>query len=201
MQQVSDEWFRLRAGKITGTCFSVLMSKKVGGVSRPAMIRRLAEERITGVREAGFRSEAMIRGEEMEPEARRWYEFHTGNDVTQSAFITHPALPFVGVSPDGLVGEDGGVQIKCPLDEGHKKFVRLSRLPSQYRWQVQGELWVSGREWWDFVSYPDDGDGVILRVTPDHEMHRQLEAECIKANEEIEKIVKLLADKEALTDG
>lgn len=198
MEQGTETWFAARAGKLTGSRFAALMSS---GKGHDDLIKDLAWERYTGKCIETYCNDAMRRGTELEPEARRWYSFITDTDVTEDGFIVHDSIPNVGVSPDGLIGGDGLIEIKCPGHRAHIETLEKNKIPSQYRWQVQGQLWVCGRRWLDFISYHPEHVGVIIRVLPSADDHLALAAACTKANEEIEKIVKLLADKEALTDG
>ena len=190
MEQQTEEWRNERLGLLTGTRFSAIVGS---GKTRDDLIRDLAWERYTGKYiERGFVTDAMQRGIDLEPEARDWYRFDSGNDVVEHGFIVHPDLPFVGISPDGLIDDDGLVEIKCPGHRAHIETLERRKVPSQYRWQVQGQLWVTGRKWLDFVSYHPEHDGIIIRVEPSEDDHGKLKAACIAANEEIESIVQLL---------
>ena len=139
----------------------------------------------------------MQRGIDLEPDARNWYAFMTDQAVHEEAFIRHPAHSFVGISPDGLVGADGLIEIKCPGHRAHMEVLESRKVPSQYRWQVTGQLWVTGRSWLDFVSFHPDHEGFILRVEPDPAAFEKLEAACLKANAEIEQWVQLLNERKA----
>lgn len=190
MEQQTEAWRNERLGLITGTRFAAIVGS---GKTRDDLIRDLAWERYTGKYiERGFVTDAMQRGIDLEPEARDWYRFDSGNDVVEHGFIVHPELPFVGISPDGLIDDDGLVEIKCPGHRAHIETLERRKVPSQYRWQVQGQLWVTGREWLDFVSYHPEHDGIIIRIEPSVDDHEKLKAACIAANEEIESIVQLL---------
>jgi len=198
MDQKSAEWYEARCGKLTGSRFAALMST---GKGREDLIRDLAWERYTGKCIEGFASAPMLRGIELEPEARDWYVFVSGNRVLEEGFIEHSGIANVGISPDGLVGDDGLIEIKCPMHRAHIETVERRKLPSQYRWQVQGQLWVTGRKWLDFISYHPDHDGVIIRVDPSESDHAKLAESCIAANEEIESIVSLLKARGGQQDG
>lgn len=196
MEQGSTEWLALRAGKFTGSRFAKLMAVTKFGpsASRGNLLVTLALERLTGEPEETYQNDAMRRGSEMEPLARGAYEAHTGELVEQIAFVLHPSLPFVGVSPDGLLGADGLLEIKCPSSqEKHLEALRNATHADEYRWQIQGQLWVTGRQWCDAVSYdPRFPDGLRLaihRVTRDEPAIAALEAACIKADAEVAAIV------------
>lgn len=193
MEQGSREWLDTRAGRLTGSRFAVVMGK---GATRDDLLRDLAWERYTGRALETYQNDAMRRGTELEPEARDWYSFTTGQRVRQFGFITHTDYDFIGISPDGLVADDGMVEIKCPGRRAHMEVLESRKVPAKYRWQVQGQLWVARRKWADFVSYHPEHDGVILRVEADEEKQKELEAGCLAANAEVEKWLSLLMTKE-----
>lgn len=155
MKQGSESWFKIRCGKITGSRFRDVLSKG-GGVTRAKYLRELLLERKTGICVGGYFDKNMANGQNIEPQARMYYEKVTGFKIEQVGFIDHPLEQYrgyVGASPDGLIGNDGGLEIKCPLLETHLEYITKNVLPSIYRPQVQGNMWVTGRIWWDFVSY------------------------------------------------
>lgn len=205
MEQRSEAWFKARAGRLTASRFSDVMNVlKDGspGANRRALVTLLAVERLTGETMDTFQNDAMRRGTELEPEARAAYEAHTGELVEEVGFVVHPVLDFVGVSPDGLLGDDGLVELKCPANMAkHLDALRSNDHAKEYRWQLQGQLWVTGRDWVDAVSFdprfPDHLRLAIFRVQRDEIAIRQLEAECIKANDEIETILNDLQQKAA----
>lgn len=199
MEQGSNEWLAARAGKFTGSRFADLMAVTKSGpsASRINLIVTLALERLTGEPEQSFQNDAMRRGTELEPFARGAYEAHTGDLVEQVAFLAHPAHDFVGVSPDGLVASDGMTEFKCPASQAkHLAALRDGAHAKEYRWQVQGQLWVSGRAWCDVVSFdprfPDGLQLAITRVARDETAIKQLEQACITANAEVETVVEEL---------
>lgn len=205
MQQRDSAWFSLRAGKITGSRFGDLMAMTKSGpsASRRNLIATLAIERITGSPVDGYQNDAMRRGTELEAQARAAYEAHTGEIVDEVAFIQHPTLAFVGVSPDGLVGDEGMVELKCPAAMAkHSDALLNGSHANEYHWQLQGQLWVADRVWVDAVSYdpryPDGLQLAIKRIERDDTEIAKLEKACIAANAEIEELVsKMLAMKEA----
>ena len=196
MIQGSPEWLALRAGKFTGSRFADLMAVTKSGpsASRGNLLVTLALERLTGEPEATYQNDAMRRGTELEPLARGAYEAHTGELVEAAAFILHPYHPFVGVSPDGLLGAEGMVEFKCPSSQAkHLDALRSGSHATEYRWQLQGQLWVTGRLWVDAVSYdprfPDGLQLAITRVQRDETAIQALEAACVKAHAEVDAIV------------
>lgn len=197
--QRSQEWFALRAGRLTGSRFGDLMAVTRSGpsTSRKNLIATLAVERITGACVETYSNGAMQRGSELEPEARAAYEAHTGELVAEQAFVIHPRLTFVGVSPDGLIGDDGLIEIKCPAAMAkHSDALLTGGHAVEYAWQVQGQIWVTGRRWCDVVSYdpryPDGLQLAIKRVERDEIAIKKLEAECVAADDEISAMVERL---------
>jgi putative phage-type endonuclease len=203
--QRSEEWFAMRAGKFTASRFADLMAATRSGTStsRANLIATLAVERITGTCVETYSNGAMQRGTDLEPEARSAYETHAGVLVDEVAFVVHPTLPNVGVSPDGMVGPDGLVELKCPAAMAkHLAALRTGDHAKEYRWQLQGQLWVTGRQWVDAVSYdprwPEHLQLAVVRVTRDEKAIAELEAACIAADAEVAALVEELSNmKEA----
>ena len=121
--------------------------------SRDNYKAQLVAERLTGCVTPGFTNAAMIHGTETEPEARRAYEFFVDRDVQQVGFIPHPAIEMSGASPDGLVGDDGLLELKCPNTATHIETLLTGRIPDKYHKQMQFQMACTGREWCDFASY------------------------------------------------
>lgn len=149
MEQGSDEWFAVRLGKVTASNFSKAIGK--AGTTRSGYMLKLVAERLTKEREASYSNSNMEWGVEHEPAARKYYESVNDCIVKEVGFVAYDAD--LGVSPDGLVDEDGLIEIKCPLSSTHVKYVLGDKLPSTYKPQIQGQLWVTGRKWCDFISY------------------------------------------------
>ena len=194
--QGTVEWFALRAGKFTGSRFSDLMARTKSGpsTSRANLLATLAVERLTGMRVETYSNAAMQRGTELEPEARAAYEAHIGDLVQEVAWIPHPTIDYVGISPDGLVGDDGLCEFKCPAAMAkHLAALRSGAHAVEYRWQLQGQLWVTGRQWVDAVSYdPRFPEGLrlaIARVERDETAIAELESACKAAEAELQEIV------------
>lgn len=203
--QRSEAWHSARCGKLTGSRFADVMNLIAGGkpgANRRALITQLAVERLTGKTVETFQNDAMRRGTELEPEARAAYEAHTGELVEEVGFIPHPVLTFVGVSPDGLLGNDGMVELKCPANMAkHLEALRSNEHAKEYKWQLQGQLWVAHRKWVDAVSYdprfPEHLRLAIARIPRDESAIKELAAECAKANSEIEEVLFTLQKKAA----
>ena len=155
--QRTAQWHADRAGKWTGSKFvDVLARNKRTGEPTKAytdLIWQIVVERMTGQAVEGPTGLALAWGTEVEPYAAEAYELETGNVITPAGFIQHPEFPFVGASPDGLVGEDGGLEMKCPKSSAVHLERFISGVPDEYRPQIQGCMWVTGRQWWSFVSF------------------------------------------------
>lgn len=155
MEQLSEEWFAARRGKVTASRMSdVTASTRNGwGASRAVYMAELIAERLTGTTTERFQNDAMKWGVEKEPDARNAYVFFRDVEVLPAEFVEHPAIPDSGASPDGLVGEHGLLEIKCPQTNTHLDTL-LSGIPaSRYILQMQWQMACTGREWCDFVSF------------------------------------------------
>ena len=193
--QESDDWMVQRAGLFTASRAGELMAKTRSGpsASRANLLALLAVERLTGQCVETYQNEAMRRGIELEGEARDAYMFETGNTVVECGFIKMDALP-IGASPDGLIGEDGLVELKCPASmQKHLEALRSGAHAQEYKWQLQHQLLVTGRQWVDAVSYdPRFPEGLTLaisRVHRDKAMISELHTEINIAEKEVQDIV------------
>lgn len=193
MKQRSPEWYAVRCGKITSSHFQTL------AVGRPDSVEKLcvkiATERITGVPcESPYRNAAMQHGIEMESVARLAYETTTFNRVEEVGFVE--VSDYLGISPDGLVGDDGGLEIKCPQPHTHLSYLMTDAAWLNYKWQIQGALWVTDWKWWDFVSFcpqfPPDQQLKVERVGCDSTMIKIIDSAVGKARIRIQDIVELL---------
>jgi len=168
-QQGTPEWLAARAGIATASRFGdVLATIKSGEASVRRNYRaRLIVERLTGRVVPTYTNFAMQQGTEREPFARAAYEARTGALVQEVGFCRHDSIE-AGGSPDGLIDEDGGLEIKCPELATHLEYLRLKAEPPEYTPQIQGCMWITGRRWWDFVSFnpdfPESLQLVIRRV-------------------------------------
>jgi putative phage-type endonuclease len=186
MIQGSDEWLQARAGRVTASRVADLMAKTKSGASasRVNYMAQLISERLTGQPSEGFSSAAMRHGTETEPEARAAYEMLTGADVVEVGFIPHPTIDGFGASPDGLVGDDGLIEIKCPNTATHIETLLAEKVPSKYNTQMQVQMLCTDRQWCDFISYdprlPGDMRIWIKRVYRDDVFCGQIVAEVAK---------------------
>lgn len=151
--QGTEEWLQARCGIPTASEFHKILTPKTLKPSAQAdgYVYQLLAEIQCGPQE-NRTSAAMDRGTMLEPEAVAWYEFTQGVTVDRVGFITNDAGT-VGCSPDGLVGDDGGLECKCLTDANHMRAVFDPKVDADYTLQVQGGLWLSGREWWDLCMY------------------------------------------------
>jgi putative phage-type endonuclease len=156
VEQGSQEWLAARAGMITAShLVDVLATVKSGEAASVKKYRaRIVQERATGApMDEGFTSKAMMHGTETEPIARDEYELVTGNEVEQTGFWIAETMPYFGASPDGLVGDDGLVEIKCPETHTHLETWRTKKIPHPYKLQILGNLIATDRQWAVFVSF------------------------------------------------
>lgn len=182
-EQGSEEWLNARLGVPSASMFAkIVTTKGAWSTQADGYINQLIAEDLTGEPTPFYQNEHMARGTELEPDARAAYEFVTDQTVTELGFCLHDTLR-AGCSPDGLIGEDGGLEIKCPAAATHVSYLRDGKLPSKYYQQVMGCLWITGREWWDFMSYHPDMKPLIVRVERDEEYIAALETHITKAVE------------------
>lgn len=150
MEQKSDEWFAIRLGKVTASVFSNATAGGAGK-TRTTLMRKLIAERLTNLPEESYSNSAMDWGTETEQLAREYYAQINDCIVKEVGFVELSAD--VGASPDGLIGENGLLEIKCPNSSTHIGYLLDNKMPTTYMKQVQGQMWVTGRKWTDFVSY------------------------------------------------
>ena len=185
-EQGTPEWLESRLGCPSGSGFDKLITA-TGKPSTQAegYINQLIAELLTGETTYVKKTEWMERGNELEPRARDYYELATGNTVVETGFCKHDQLE-CGISPDGLIGDNGGFEIKCPSPPVHVAYLRAGVLPTKYKQQVQGCLWITEREWWDFKSYHPEMPALLVRVHRDEDYIKLLQAEVEKACETIQ---------------
>jgi predicted phage-related endonuclease len=191
--QGTREWKDARGGIPTASAFDMLITSK-GEPSKQwqKYMYALAVERITGVKEDGYKNDAMLRGIEMEAEARKMYELIT-DSVVETVGVCYPdEKKLWGCSPDGLVGKDGALEIKCPTAPVHVEYILEGKLPTAYFQQTQGQLFITGRKWVDFMSYYPGIKPLIIRVMPDkdflHKLRVELELFTTELNDVVERI-------------
>lgn len=181
MDQRSEEWVQIRLGKVTASRIADVTAKTAKGwaASRANYMAELLTERLTGTPRESFTNAAMQWGTDMEPQARRIYEFMEGVEVQEVGFAVHPTIEMSGASPDGLVGETGLVEIKCPNTATHIETLLGASIDGKYIKQMQWQMACTGREWCDFVSFdprlPERMQIYIQRVKADAAMMWEIE--------------------------
>lgn len=188
--QGSPEWLEARLGCPSGSNFKRLITSR-GEPSSTAetYINELIAEKLTGEPTFVIETEWMTRGKELEVDAKSYYEFEHGVDIEDVGFIKDDQYE-AGVSPDGLIGKHGGIEIKCPKPSTHIQYLRTKKVPSIYIPQIQGCMWITGRKWWDFMSFHPSLPPLIIRVHRDEEFISKLNRLVIDACKTIEKVVK-----------
>ena len=183
--QGTDEWKRLRLGKVTASRVADVIAKTKSGfsASRSKYAAQLIRERLTGVPVESYTNVAMQWGTETEPEARSAYEFNRAETVVEVPFVPHPTIGDSGASPDGLVGDDGLIEIKCPETDTHIETLIGAAVPGKYVTQMQWQMACTGRKWVDFVSYdprmPESMRFFCQRVHRDDAIIEELEKEIV----------------------
>jgi len=198
IEQGTEAWHELRKGKVTASRVADIMAKTKTGVSasRGNYLIELALQRVTGNIEPMYTNDAMAWGTATEPQARVAYEVKTGNFVDQIAFVDHFTIEWFGCSPDGLVGNDGLIEIKCPNSATHWATIKDGKPPAKYVIQMQSQMAVTNREWCDFVSFdprmPERSQLFICRVERDNKMIEEIQSEIVKFLSEVESEVNLM---------
>jgi predicted phage-related endonuclease len=209
--QRSEEWFSARVGRITASRMCDVMAFTVGEgfyksgprkgqpkVATPLKARtdyivQLAAERLTGNAKALVSAGPLDWGKQWEPIARAEYENRTGVLVQEAGFIVHPEYNFIGASADFLVAADGGGEMKCPFNQEVHLQTLERGLPDEHIEQIQGGLWVTNRQWWDFVSFhhafPPHLQLYVQRVPRDDAYIAKLADACLSLNDEVRAIV------------
>jgi len=197
MEQRTEEWQKFRSVRITASRFGDVLAKPSS--KRYQYYMEDIVESLKGFPKIEKYTPWFEHGKEMEDEAKGLYEWERNIDVINVGLIIHPKYPFIACSPDGLIDNDngkptkGGVEIKSRKSYSqHQRSERLG-LPSEYKPQVQGSLWITERDWWDFVSYYNNNGKRLLHVWcvySDLDYHKRLEVACVNFWDEINKRLK-----------
>lgn len=196
--QGSAEWLSARAGMITASRIADLMAKTKTGESaiRANYRAQLVAERLTGKPQESFTNAAMQWGTETEPLARSAYELQNGVMVDQVGFIPHPTIQFSGASPDGLIDDDGLIEIKCPNTATHIKYAVSGKPPTEYLLQMLWQMECTGRKWCDFASYdprmPENMQLFVVRVNRDDDKLAEIRQEVMNLNAEVSEQIEQL---------
>lgn len=189
-EQGGEEWFKYRLGIPSASKFKDVLAKGQGTTRRKYLLAKAAEV-LTGEMPESYTNEHMERGILQEPDARALYEF------SQDVSVAQVGLGMLDdksacASPDGLVGEDGGIEIKSTIPTVHIDTILSGKMPTSHMAQVQGNLWIFEREWWDFISYSPtviDRPIVIYRINRDEDYIANLAAEINRFNDDVASIV------------
>jgi putative phage-type endonuclease len=198
VEQGSQEWLQERLGHVTASRLSdVLATIKTGEAASCRNYRaELVAQRLTGNIESSFTNAAMQWGTDNEPIARSEYEVRTGVFVDQVGFIKHPTIEWSGASPDGLVGDSGLIEIKCPNTATHIDTLLTGKIPSQYENQMLWQIACTGREWCDFVSFdprlPEELSYFCKRFTSTFEQIKEAEQAVILFLNEVQETINKL---------
>ena len=199
--QGSDAWRQMRLGKVTASRIvdATAQTKTGWGASRANYMAELIAERLSGVPAEKFTNAAMQWGTENEAAARREYGYRNSVSVEEVPFVPHPRIIMSGASPDGLVGSDGLVEIKCPNTSTHIDTLLAGKVPGKYVTQMQWQMACTERQWCDFVSYdprmPDEMSFFCKRVERDQLYISQLEEMISAFLGELEEKVSALTQK------
>ena len=202
MDQGTEEWFTIRIGKVTASRVADVIAKTKTGYSatRDNYMAQLICERLTGLKGESFTNAAMQHGTDTEPLARAAYEALQDVLVDEVGFVPHPTIEMAGASPDGLVGDDGLLEIKCPNTATHIETLISKVVPGKYNTQMQFQMACTGRSWCDFVSFdnrlPAELQLFVKRVPRDNMYIRLMEEEIVKFLNELDiKIAQLMEIK------
>jgi len=199
--QRTEDWFAARLGKVTASRVADVVAKTKTGysASRANYMAELICERLTGRQGDNYQNAAMVWGTETEPKARAAYEAETGSLVEGVGFVPHPTILMSGASPDGLVADDGLVEIKCPNTATHIDTILSESVPGKYNTQMQWQMACTGRQWCDFISYdprvPEKMQLWVKRVERDQTLIDDLETDVFNFIEELETKIDKLQEK------
>lgn len=196
LEQGSDEWKQARLGHVTASNMSEVMSKGKGtaeAVGRYKYKVRLVAERLTMTAGESYTNAAMQWGIEQEQFACIAYEAQKETFVDKIGFVLHPDIKWLGVSPDRIVGNEGLIEVKCPNTTTHLDYLFDGKVPAEYYKQIQCQLWVTGRQWCDFVSYdprlPKRNQLLIVRTERDEKLIAEMKTETEKFLVEVETLI------------
>ena len=192
IEQRTDEWFAARLGKVTASKVADVMARTKSGysASRENYMAQLVVEQITGTRQESFTNSAMQWGTDQEPFARGAYEAATGNMVEETGFVNHPTIAMAGASPDGLIGDDGLVEIKCPNTATMIDTLLTGKVPQKYYIQMQMQMACTQRAWCDYVVFdsrmPAKAQLFFKQIVRDDVFIAEMEAEIINFLAEVD---------------
>lgn len=204
MLQRSPEWFAARCGKVTASRLYDVMARAKSGyaASRQNYMAELICQRLTGKLEEGFTNAAMMRGTELEPVAREMYALNEFDAViSEVGLIDHPTIAGFAASPDGLVNDDGLIEIKCPNTWTHLQTLKTGVPKRQYLLQMHAQMMCTGRKWCDFVSFDDRLPPELAyfktRINFDEVLAEEIEQEVVKFLTELETEIQNITHQES----
>jgi hypothetical protein len=211
-EQGSAEWHAIRRGRPTSSCFDKIVQPIKGGASASQdgfideLIAELLDQEYSQQPENRYISQSMQQGTDYESAARNWYAFQYDVDVRQVGICLSDCGRY-GASPDGMIGENGLIEVKCPELRSHIRYLREGKEPAEYRCQIHGLLAVTGREFLDFISYSPvpELENFVIRITPDaftEKLRTEVESFCDKLDAAMAKfnIVRKLYQPKASDD-
>jgi putative phage-type endonuclease len=196
--QGSNDWFQIRMGKVTASRVADVIAKTKTGysTSRDNYMAQLVVERLTFTKQESYTNAAMQWGTDQEPFARAAYEAAQGVMVEEVGFVRHPTIEWAGASPDGLVGDDGCIEIKCPNTLTMIETLLSQKVPGKYFTQMQFQLACTERKWCDYVVFdprmPAKAQLFVKRVDRDDTYIAEIEAEIVKFLAEVDSQVQQL---------
>lgn len=204
MEQRSPEWFAARCGKVTASRLYDVMARTKSGyaASRQNYMAELICQRLTGKPEEEFTNAAMMRGTELEPVAREMYALNEFDAViSEVGLIDHPTIAGFAASPDGLVNDDGLIEIKCPNTRTHLQTLKTGVPKRQYLLQMHAQMMCTGRKWCDFVSFDDRLPPELAyfktRINFDEVLAEEIEQEVVKFLTELETEIQNITHQES----
>lgn len=190
IEQGSPEWYLLRCGSLGASRAKDAIAGGQGK-SRKTLAYQLAAEKVTGVKSEFKPTAAILHGIETEPEARRYFEFEKDLTAVEVGLVTNEKYPGQHASPDALIGENKGFEVKCPQPATHAKYLCENRLPPEYKVQVQYSMLIAGRSSWYFMSYhPAFSKQLILEIQADEKYHAELKSKIESFMQELNGIIK-----------
>ena len=198
IEQRTEAWHQQRLGRVTASRVADVIAKTKTGASasRDNYATQLILERLTNKQAEFYSNSAMQWGTETEPMARQAYELKRGVFVDEVGFIDHPTIEMSGASPDGLVGKNGLVEIKCPESKTHMEYLLNRKAPAKYIPQMMWQMACTGREWCDFVSFdprfPENLQILVVKVEYDPTYVKMLELEITQFLDDVSKKVEIL---------